>query len=158
MSPRYRFGHTSSQWRQERGAECKTSSSSWIDGILRVSMSTHFSSSPGSVSLTSLPRSESCGSHLTSVTASGIGFLSVILKIRGWKLFCSFPKTKSCRCLLPLRWLLHHSNCDCQKQVVQSGTDSQPNPKGSSSYRLLTGSNRRQHITPVLASLHWLPV
>ncbi|KAF7659716.1 hypothetical protein LDENG_00294140, partial [Lucifuga dentata] len=24
--------------------------------------------------------------------------------------------------------------------------------------RLITGSNRRHHITPVLASLHWLPV
>ena len=28
----------------------------------------------------------------------------------------------------------------------------------NSAARLLTGFNRRQHITPVLASLHWLPV
>lgn len=90
MSPRYRFGHTSSQWRQERVAVCKTSSSSWIDGISHVLSDSsvthvHFSSSPGSVSLTFLC-SES--SHLTSVTAPG--FLSVILKTRGCKLFLSF--------------------------------------------------------------------
>lgn len=134
MSPRYRFGHTSSPWRQERGAECKISSSSWRDGILFESSVTHlhFSSSSGSVSRTFLC-SESCVTYLTSEAAPGIGFMSVIYKFRG-KLFCSFPKSKShCR-LLPLLWLLTVS--DCQKQVVQFGTDPQPS---SHTRRCVTG-------------------
>lgn len=90
MSPRYKFGHTSSQWRQERGAVCKTSSSSCIDGISHVlsdSSVSHvrFSSSPGSALLTFLC---SDSSRLTSVTAPG--FLSVISKTRGCKLLLSF--------------------------------------------------------------------
>lgn len=75
MSPRNRLGHTSSQWRQDRGALCKTSSSSWTDGTSHVlfdSFVTHVhlsSSPPGSV-----PRSflRSGSAHLTSATASVI--------------------------------------------------------------------------------------
>lgn len=124
MSPRYRFGHTSSPWRQERGAECKTSSSSWRDGVFHV-LFAHghfFPSSSVSVLLTL-----TCGSHLTTCTASGVGFLSVICKFGGnSSRYC--PQTKSRCCLSPSLWLLHHSNSDCQKQVVQFGTDSQTGP------------------------------
>lgn len=107
MSPRYKLGHTSSPWRQERGAECKTSSSSWRDEISHFlfESSVLFFSSSGSVSLIFL-RSESRVSHLTSETAPLIGFLSVISKFRGGKLLCYSPNTKSRCCLLPLLWLL----------------------------------------------------
>lgn len=86
ISPRYRFGHTSSQWRQERGAECKTSSSSWTDGINHV-VFVHFSSSSASVSLPFFC-SESCEWHVISVTASEIGFPSVISRLAGVNCLC----------------------------------------------------------------------
>lgn len=82
MSPRYRFGHTSSPWRQERGAECKTSSSSWRDGVLHVLLESsvaHFPPSSGSVLLT-FSRSES---HLASDSAPETDFLSIISKLEG---------------------------------------------------------------------------
>ena len=41
---------------------------------------------------------------------------------------------------------IHQKSLSCL-QLVQN-----------SAARLLTGFNRRQHITPILASLHWLPV
>lgn len=123
MSPKYRCGHTSSQWRRERGAECKTSSSSWIVGVFLILLDSsaadrqHFFSSAGFVSLTFsilLP----CGSQLSTVAQSKIGFLSVILKTkrRGATL-----KRKSCSSLLPLRWKTHQSKFDCHKQVVRLG-------------------------------------
>lgn len=123
MSPKYSCGHTSSQWRQERGAEYKTSSSSWIVGIFLLLLDSsaaygpHFFSSAGFVSLT-FPISVSRGSQLSTVAQSKIGFLSVILKMKrqGTSL-----KTKLCHSLLPSRWKTHQSKFDCHKQVVQLG-------------------------------------
>lgn len=124
MSPKYRCGHTSSQWRQERGAECKTSSNAWIGGIFLILLDSsvaprpHFLSSAGFVSLT-FPISPSGGSQLCTMAQSKIGFLSVIPKI---KMCCTFLKTKPRHGLLPLRWQTHQSNFDCCRQVVQFGT------------------------------------
>lgn len=123
MSPKYRRGHTSSQWRQERGAECKASSNAWIGRIFlilfdsSVAPKPHFLSSAGFVSLT-FPFSPSGGSQLSTI-ASKIGFLSVIPKI---KMCCTFLKTKPPHGLLPLRWHAHQSSFDCCRQVVQFGT------------------------------------
>lgn len=123
MSPKYRRGHTSSQWRQECGAECKTSSSAWIVGIFltlldfSVAHRPHFFSSAGFVSLTF--RIPPGGSQLSTLAQSKIGFLSVIPKI---KMRCTFLKTKPRYSLLPLRWQMHQSNFDCRKQLVQFST------------------------------------
>lgn len=87
MSPKYRRGHTSSQWRQERGADCSTSSSSGIVGIFLIRLTSsagcrsHFCSSAGFVSLT-FPISVSCGSQLSTGAQFKIGFLSVIPKMK----------------------------------------------------------------------------
>lgn len=124
MSPKYRCGHTSSQWRQERRAECKTSSSSWIVGIFLILLDSsaargpHCFFSAGFVSRT-VSISVSCGSSLAMVEQSKIGFPSAILMM---KRHGTFFKPKSCYSLLPPRWQAHQSNIDCRKQVVQVGT------------------------------------
>lgn len=117
MSPKYRCGHTSSQWRQERGPECKTSSNSWIVGIFLILLdsSAAYMSFFSSAGFVSFPILVSCGSQLSKTK---IGFLSVIpkMKRRGTSL-----KTKPCYSLLPSHWKTHQSKFDCHKQVVQFG-------------------------------------
>lgn len=81
MSPRNRFGHTSSPCRQERGAECKTSSRSWRDGI------SHFLSDPPATHFSCFG-SKSCISHIIPVAAPEEDFLSVIAKFLQWRTVC----------------------------------------------------------------------
>lgn len=77
MSPRKRFGHTSSPWRHERGAECRTSSSSCRDGISPV---THVQSSSSSVFVPSVCF-ESCMTCV-ALTASECDSPSAILCLK----------------------------------------------------------------------------
>lgn len=116
MSPRNRFGHTSSPCRQERGAECKTSSRSWRDGIF------HFPSDPPATHFSCFG-SKSCISHIIPVAAPEEDFLSLKVFTIANGLLCSLPKwNQAALCCLRLDSLSAavppHSASDCQKQVA----------------------------------------
>ena len=53
---------------------------------------------------------------------------------------------------------LHIYNCDSFLSGINQKSLSRLQLVQNSAARLLTGFNRRQHITPVSASVHWLPV
>lgn len=102
MSPKNRFGHTSSPWWHERGAECRTSSSSWRDWISPVAhMRSSFTS--GFVSLLFF---ESLVSHFTPVTAPEGVFLSAIATFMVRMLLQSLLTAESS--LLPVHFYFTH--------------------------------------------------
>lgn len=105
-----------------------------------------------------------------------IGFYTVVIAMSptsldfnelGWLIFVVFHGCTKCKLRLYLHLLdgnsVHNLSsrldyCNALYLGISQASLGRLQLVQNAAARLLTGTNRRQHITPVLKSLHWLPV
>ncbi len=90
--------------------------------------------------------------QINSVVRSGFFQLRTLAKIKPFLSFCDFERVMHAFVSSRLDY------CNSLYVGISQSTLSRLQIVQNAAARLLTGSRKRDHITPILSSLHWLPV